>query len=357
MAISKNKAHSVAILFHIAVLLFLSLAGCVKPSKTLCNDDEPLSQNADLFVGAAIDHILLTSDSAYRHLFLTHFTSATAENIFKPAYLHPDENTFNWSEANEFIKFCRDNGKRVHGHSLIWHQQNPQWMVDYKGNRAQWDSMMKLHIQSIVRYYKPNVLSWDVVNEAFNEDGSLRNSIWLQHIGPAYIEKAFRYAHEANPEAILFYNDYGLETNPTKRKAIISFLNNLKLRGVPIDGIGLQMHIDIKYSESSLIEEAIQEVAKHHYQLHLSEVDISLNPLGRNYELNQNDLEAQAALMFKIVRAYKNIPSYQQFGITFWGISDNYSWIRSYYNRTDYPLLFDDQYQPKPVYCQFKQAL
>lgn len=131
----------------------------------------------------------------------------------------------------------------------------------------------------------------------------------------------------------------------------------MRQRGVTVDGIGLQMHINIKYSEISLMEKAIQEVATQHYLLHLSELDISVNPMGTQYVLVEQDLNSQAELLYKLLRAYKNIPAYLQFGITFWGISDRDSWIRSYYNRVDYPLLFDDNFQPKPVYCFLKNNL
>lgn len=330
---------------------------CVKQELKTCTSDSSLAGQADFPIGAAADPLLLSSDSIYRHLFFSQFSSATAENSFKPAYLHPEENTYQWNEADEFVSQCRSHQMRVHGHTLIWHQQNPQWMNAFAGSSEQWEQMMKSHIVSIVRYFRPTVLSWDVVNEAFNEDGSLRNTIWLQHVGSSYIEKAFMFARQASPEAKLFYNDYGLETNPAKRKAVLAFLNHLRLKGVPIDGIGLQLHIDINYAEASMIEEAIDEVVQNGYDVHLSEVDISLNPRGKDYLLNAKDLQAQAELMHKIVRAYRNIPLHQQFGITFWGISDRYSWIRTTYNRSDYPLLFDDQYQPKPIYCQLKQAL
>lgn len=335
-------------------VLFFS---CKKPSAELCNINEGLAALANFPVGVAADEGLLQHDSIYLHTASAQFNRITPENILKASYIHPEQNKFNFPEADQFVQFCRNKGLSVHGHTLIWHKQNPGWMNHYTGSKQDWDSMMKLHIISVVRYLKSNIRSWDVVNEAFNEDGSLRNTIWLQHIGPSYIEKAFRYAHEADPEAVLLYNDFNLELNPAKRTAVLQFLGNLKLNGVPIDGIGLQMHLSAQYSEISLIEKALADIASKHYLIHLSEIDISVNPLGKDYNLNQKDLETQADLMYKIARAYSNVPAHQQFGMTFWGVTDQYSWIRSYYNRLDYPLLFDEQYQPKPIYCKLKQAL
>ncbi len=340
-----------------AVLYIWLLGGCKKPAAELCNADESLSALTDFPVGVAADEALLQNDSIYRHTALAQFSRITPENILKASYIHPEQHIFNFAEADQFIQFCRNKGVTVHGHTLIWHEQNPGWMNHYTGSKQDWDSMMRLHIISVVRYFKPVIHSWDVVNEAFNEDGGLRNTIWLQHIGPSYIEKAFRYAHEADPDATLLYNDFNLESNPAKRTAVLRFLDNLKLNGVPVDGIGLQMHLSVQYSEISLIEKALTDIVSRHYLIHLSEIDISLNPLGKDYVLNEKDLEKQAELMYKIARAYSGMPARQQFGMTFWGVCDQYSWIRSYYNRMDYPLLFDEQYQPKPVYCKLKEAL
>ena len=345
---------------HFFVILFLVIflfSQCRKSIPSDCDTATPLFLSSTFPIGAAVDDLLLNNDSLYRKTFLKQFNSATAENIFKPAYLHPEENLYHWNDADKLLKLCSDHNIRLHGHTLIWHQQNPLWMESFQGSQQAWDAMMRLHIHTIVSYFKQTVLSWDVVNEAFNDDGSLRKTIWLKHIGPSYIEKAFQYAHEANPRATLFYNDYNLETKPIKRKAVLQFLYNLKAKGVPIDGIGMQMHLNIKYDDISMIESAMQDIVNQHYIVHLSEVDISLNPFGDDYVLQKNDLEEQAILMYKLVRAYKNIPIRQQFGITIWGISDPYSWIRNYYNRIDYPLLFDENFNPKPVYCQLKQAL
>jgi endo-1,4-beta-xylanase len=345
-------------LFHMSVaVLILLTTSCKKQVNNSCDLDEGLYFQSSFPIGVAVDDMLLQNDSSYQLIANSQFNSVTPENSFKPAYLHPEENVFNWIDADKLTLHCRVNNQRIHGHTLIWHQQNPQWMVDFTGSSHDWDLMMQKHITTIVRYLGNTVFSWDVVNEAFNEDGSLRDNIWLQHIGPSYIEKAFKYAREANPHAKLFYNDYGLESNPTKLNAVLRFFNHIRQRGVAIDGIGLQMHINISYSEMSLIEKAIQEVAAQNYLLHLSEVDISVNPLGKPYTLLEKDLNSQAELLFKIVRAYKNIPANLQFGITFWGVSDRDTWIRSYFNRIDYPLLFDDNFQPKPVYCFLKKNL
>lgn len=204
------------------ILVFVEMS-CKKQVKTTCGVYDRLYTHASFPIGTAVDNLLLQRDTIYQRILNSEFNSITPENIFKPAYLHPEENVYNWVEADILTQYCKAHNQRIHGHTLIWHQQNPQWMDGFSGTSQDWDEMMKKHITTIVRYFSNTVRSWDVVNEAFNEDGSLRNNIWLQHIGPGYIEKAFRYAKEADPDVKLFYNDYGLESNPTKLKAVLHF--------------------------------------------------------------------------------------------------------------------------------------
>jgi endo-1,4-beta-xylanase len=308
-------------------------------------------------MGTAIAFDALLNDPLYAEKATQQFNSFTPENLFKADLIHPQPNVFNWVEADSLVAYARIKQKRLHGHPLIWHQQLPQWMQDFEGNAADWEQLMKTHIQTIVRRYQNQVQAWDVVNEAFNEDGTLRHSIWRQKLGDGYIEKAFAFAHEADPNALLFYNDYNLESNPTKLRSALKLFNQLRLRGIKVDGIGVQMHINTFSPTPSQIAYTFQEIAAHHYQVHVSELDISLNPMGKELTLSASLLEQQAQLLGSLVAHYNQLPTAYQYGITFWGITDRYSWIRSFYNRIDYPLLYDDHYQPKPCYCQLKNSL
>jgi endo-1,4-beta-xylanase len=339
------------------LICLLFLLGCKKAKISSCDAGLSLFSFSSYPIGTAINIDALLFDSTYQAVALKQFNSFTAENIFKAEYLHPEPFVYNWTLADTLAYFCKTNNKRLFGHTLIWHKQLPQWMIDYDGNAAEWEQLMKGHIQTIVTHFKNTVSAWDVVNEAFNEDGTLRNSIWLQHIGPKYIEKAFVFAHEADPNALLFYNDYNLESNPTKRKSVLSLLNNLKNRGIKVDGVGLQMHISTAYPEASQISDAFQEVVDSRFRIHVSEMDISVNPLSKNIVANESLLNEQAVLLSKVVLNYNQIPSLYRYGITFWGVSDRYSWIRNFYNRADYPLLFDDDFYPKPCYCQLVKTL
>lgn len=337
-----------------AFLFFILSCRKKENNSSSCSTDTPLHNYFKYPVGVAIEPLELNSNPDYRLIATEQYNSITPENIFKPSYLHPDKNLFYWDEADSLVSFCKNNNKRVHGHTLIWHQQLPSWIETFDGNEQEWNDLFKNHIQTIVAHFKNKVIAWDVVNEAFNEDGTLRNTIWLQKIGPSYIEKAFIYADEADNNTLLFYNDFNLEFNPTKLNAVTSYFNALRNRGVRVDGIGLQMHISIQYPEVSQIASALKKAASHYYKIHLSELDISVNPTGKGVDLNSDVFIQQANLLQSIVKLYNELPEEYQYGITFWGVSDANSWIRSFYNRIDYPLLFNENYLPKPAYCNLK---
>lgn len=341
----------------LVVIAFL-IGGCTEhPDTTFCDQTGSLYRQASYPIGVALDMMELNSSAEYQTIATEQYNSITPENIFKAESIHPESGFYNWTEADSLVSFCERTQKRVHGHTLIWHTQLPEWIRSFQGTKADWELLMKEHIQTIMTRYKGRIVGWDVVNEAFNEDGTLRNSIWRQHIGDSYIEKAYRFAREADPNALLFYNDYNLESNPTKRAAAIKYFNNLRLRGVRIDGIGLQMHISIIQPGSSAIAAVLMDVSNNDYKVHISELDISVNPLGRDITATAELLNQQASLMGAILLHYRQLPTKHQYGITFWGISDRNSWIRSTYNRVDYPLLYDDNYQPKPMYCKAIELL
>ncbi|MCT4624817.1 MAG: endo-1,4-beta-xylanase, partial [Schleiferiaceae bacterium] len=239
-----------------------------------------------------------------------------------------------------------------------WHNQIPYWMEHYQGSREDWIAMMKTHIQTVVGHYKGKIKAWDVINEGFLSNGTLRNSIWKQNIGPEYLELAFRFAHEADPNALLFYNDFNLALNPVKREAVLRFFKKLKLRGVPIDGIGLQMHIGINFPERTEITRALLETAEEGFLVHISELDVVVNAFGKEMPQPSNeDLNRQADVYSYVFNTFKKLPKHQQYGITIWGVDDGNSWIRPHFNRNDFPLLFDANYLPKPAYCRLISAL
>jgi len=346
-------------LINSVVLILLLCFSCSNVELTECSiNDNTLFEHTNFPIGAAVDLNELENNNSYEHIVNSQFNSITAENIFKPAYLHPQQGEFNFNQADELVNYCSANEKRIYGHTLIWHQQIPSWMEQFNGTTIEWEEMLQMHIQTIVAHFRGKVAGWDVVNEAFYDDGTLRNTIWKQNLGEEYIEKAFRFAREADPDVHLFYNDYSITGNSKKRSAILNFLNELRGRGVPVDGIGLQMHISIAYPKNSDISNAINEIWENDYIVHISELDVSINPKGNQMPAAPARLlDQQAEKFLYIFNTYQQIPSQYQYGITCWGVSDKNTWIRYVFNRDDYPLLFDDDYIPKPAFCRLIKEL
>jgi endo-1,4-beta-xylanase len=361
----------------LACVCTLGTKGCSKkganssPTPLPESDTTTLKNVSPFKVGAAIDVSRLQTNAPYRNILLQQHSSITTENTLKWPAVHPSQNSFDFSGGDYVADFCAANGKRLHGHCLVWYQSNPDWLNNFAGDSLAWEALFKTHIQTVVAHYKGKATGWDVVNEAFHDgDGSLRvndrntsdnfddGCIWARHLGRDYIAHAFRYAHEADPSALLFYNDYGQEWNDRKTDSIVAMVNDFKSRNIPIHGLGLQMHTDINASGNG-ISKAIQKLAATGLLIHISELDISVNPSNNPSATFTTALSQQQADRYAfIVRQYKQlVPAGQQYGITTWNVTDGDSWIRSFLKRKDWPLLFDEQYNRKPAYASFRKAL
>lgn len=289
-----------------------------------------------------------------RQLILKHFNSITAENEMKPESLLVAPGKYNFNQADQYIKFAEENNLVVRGHTLVWHSQTPDWFFrDESGNLLSKEAMierMREYIHTVVGHFKGKVYAWDVVNEAVdpNEPDGLRRSLWYQIIGPEYIELAFRFAHEADPDAKLFYNDYN-EYEPKKRDIIYNLVKSLKEKGVPIHGIGMQQHIGVGTS----LEQIDQALALYStipdIEIHITELDMSIyKDQTSNYpSAPYSSLLEQAEVYRKLFEIYKKY-SHVITNVTFWGLKDDYSWKNQ--RRNDWPLLFDKDYQAKLAY-------
>ncbi|GAB2816365.1 endo-1,4-beta-xylanase [Ferruginibacter profundus] len=301
-------------------------------------------------VGASVNITLMKNNLKYNGIVTKEYNSVTAENAMKFAALHPAQNTFNWTDADYLVNFAQTNNKRVHGHTLVWYTSLPSWVTGFSGDSAAWENLLKTHIQTVMAHFKGKVASWDVVNEDFEDTGIPRNSIWRQKLGNDYVARCFQYAHEADSAALLFYNDYGHEYSAAKRTAIIAMVNNLKSRGIPIDGIGMQFHTTVGQSDAN-IAAAINTAASTGLKVHISELDIRLNAALSQSLTYTGTLGQQQAARYKfIVQTFKAIPANQQFGITTWNVTDADSWIPSWQGAPDWPLPFDANYLRKPAY-------
>ena len=312
-------------------------------------------------------------DTAEVKLILHEFNSLTPENAMKMAPIHPEENRYYWKDADAIVAFAQANGLRVRGHNLCWHEQTPPWLFkDADGKLVTKDVLLKRlkdHITTVVNRYKGKIYAWDVVNEAIDDDSTkfLRNSLWYQICGEDFIAKAFEYAHEADPKAILFYNDYNTE-RPEKRERVYRLLKKLVDAGVPINAVGIQAHWSLDEPSQQDLIATIKKFSSLGLKVQVTELDISIYPWEKNKrtlrpgetdaytpELEKKQDEKYAEV-FKVFRDYKNVIS----GVTFWNISDKRTWLDDYpvEGRKNYPLLFDQQLQRKKAYwsvVDFKQ--
>lgn len=311
--------------------------------------------------GAPWPHDLLASPER-QALVERHFNSITAENIMKMAYLQPAPGRFTFEHADGLVDYAREHGMLAHGHTLVWHRQAPRWMNRYEGSRDDFIELLRTHVATVAAHFAGRLESWDVVNEAF-DDGDppdWRRTIWWENIGPEYVEIAFRAARAADPHAALYYNDYNISGahGPAKLDRVLVMVDDFLARGVPIDGVGFQMHIDTDAPGPAAMREAFAKVVARNLKVRVSELDVSVNQSRRYQELTPEVAARQARRYAEVARAYVvAVPPGLRGGITLWGITDGDSWIPGFRNRPDWPLLFDADFGAKPAFCGFADGL
>ena len=353
------------------IALPLLLAGCAPKQPT-----QSLKEAfGDMFVfGTALNEgQILGTDTVVLDLIHKHFNSITAENVMKSQYVQPQEGVFEWELSDKFVEFGEKHNMHIVGHTLIWHSQSPDWFfVDENGNDVSREVLierMRNHIHTVVGRYKGRVHGWEVVNEAILDDGSWRPTKFYQIIGPEFVEYAFRFAHEADPAANLYYNDYNTY-KPTKRQGIVDMVKNLQANGVKIDGIGMQGHVNLIFPTMEDFENSLLAFHGLGVDVMITELDITVLPwptgpvtadvalnMAYNKELNPyaEGLPEDVALELhnRFMDFFNKFIEHQDkiSRVTMWGTVDHHSWRNNWpvRGRTDYALLFDRNYAPKPV--------
>jgi endo-1,4-beta-xylanase len=326
------------------------------------------------YIGAAMNTPqILEKNEAEVKIIKEHFNSVVAENCMKSGPMQPEEGKFNFELSDQFVEFGVKNNMQIIGHCLIWHSQAPRWFfTDSLGNQVSPEVLkerMRTHIHTVMGRYKGKISGWDVVNEAINDDGSYRNSKFYQILGEDFIKYAFQFAHEADPDCELYYNDYS-EAIPAKRDGIAAMVKKLKDQGIRIDAIGMQCHIGLDYPSLVDYEAAIQTYSALGVKVMVTEMEISVLPMpewNRGADISTNveyqeklnpytkglpdsvstALAERYAEFFKLFLKYEDAFT----RVTMWGVNDGNSWKNGFpvRGRTDYPLLFDRNNQPKAV--------
>jgi endo-1,4-beta-xylanase len=335
----------------------------------------------DFRIGAAINEAQITGrDVRGVALIKAQFNSISPENCLKWERVHPQPGKYDFKLSDQYVAFGTKNHMFVVGHALVWHNQIPDWVFrDDKGNlldRKALLARMRNHIYTVVGRYKGRIHSWDVVNEPIDEDGSMRRTLWYKIIGEDYIAKAFRYAHEADPQAQLVYNDYSIE-NEAKRKGADALIAKLKADGVPITSVGLQGHYRLDWPSLDQLDATISDFGKMGLKVPMTELDVDVLPaatsrqtadvslnVAQDAALNpypdglpdevQRQLADRYADLFRIFKKHRGVVD----RVTFWGVIDSDNWKNDWpiRGRTNYPLLFDRAGKPKPAYDAVIQA-
>jgi endo-1,4-beta-xylanase len=348
---------------------------------------------AEFLVGVAVNQAQFTGEDAPgAALVKAQFNSITPENVLKWESVHPQPDKYDFASPDRYVEFGQKNGMFIIGHTLVWHKQTPQWVFqDDNANPVDRETLLKRmreHIHAVVGRYKGRIKAWDVVNEAINDDGSWRETQWYKIIGEDFVAKAFEYAHEADPNADLNYNEFALETEP-KRKGVIALIKRLKAQGIPITGIGSQMHVRMDWPTVAQTDAAFDDLAKLGLKVMVTELDMDVLPSAAQYKNTDTtvtmlspDLQARLnpytnglpdSVQHQLAKRYADLfgvflkHRHEISRVTFWDVTDADSWLNYWpvKGRTAYPLLFDRNGQPKSAFeavirtacgsdCQFK---
>jgi endo-1,4-beta-xylanase len=310
-------------------------------------DLRELAYQNGIRIGSAVDIAALRSEDDYRKVLNREFSHVTAENAMKWESVEPERGVFTWGDADALVDNARRNNQKVRGHTLVWHNQLPAWLTAGVENgtidAAELRDILRDHVTTQVRRYKGKIRAWDVVNEVVNDDGTMRQSIWLTHLGPGYIADVFRWAHRADPHAKLYINDYNLEWNAPKIETTLSIVKDLQAQGVPIHGVGFQGHLGIQYDYPGDWANVMKRFADLGLEIAVTELDVRMVlPVTPEKLATQADYYRRAltdCLSVKVCREF-----------TVWGFTDRHSWVPGWFDGEGAACLLDENLAPKPAY-------
>jgi endo-1,4-beta-xylanase len=301
-------------------------------------------------IGVAVNNGLVR-EVEYAEVLAREFNLLTTENAMKWSFIQPERYRYDWAGADELVNFAIANGMKVRGHTLIWQQQMPDWLKYQDWSREELIAIVEEHITNVVGRYRGRVEIWDVVNEAVIQKGVIITPFWAKQLGKDYIDLAFQLAHEADPDALLFYNDYNADDIGVKSDGVYALVKSMKERGIPIDGVGMQFHVEVGHlPKLDEVSQNMKRLGELGLQVHITELDIRIQGTP-TLEL----LEQQAQNYRDILNVCINETNCTAF--IMWGMTDKYSWIPQYQQGFGAALIFDEYYQPKPAYKALLDAL
>ncbi|MDP4180932.1 MAG: non-reducing end alpha-L-arabinofuranosidase family hydrolase [Bacillota bacterium] len=294
-------------------------------------------------------------DSNYNNILKKEFGMVVCENETKFDALEPQQNSFNYTNADKLLTFAQNNGMQMRGHTLVWHSQIPSWVTGKSWTRDSLLSVMTNHITQVMTHFKGKIKEWDVCNECIDDanGNALRSSVWKNTIGTDFIDKAFTAARQADPNTLLYYNDYNIEDMGSKSNAAYNMIKSMKERGIPIDGVGFQSHFvnGMSASQLSAIDQNIKRYAAIGVKVSFTETDIRIPTSANQTTAFQTQASNYKSLM-QICLANPNCTTFM-----IWGFTDKYSWIPGTFSGYDNALIYDKSYNPKPAYTALKEAL
>jgi endo-1,4-beta-xylanase len=341
-----------------AASVYTVLPAAGSPAHGPLDPDRPLRELAgrQLLIGTAVDHAAYTEDATYRERVATEFNSITAENVMKWEVVEPVRGELDFSAADELVAAAKRNGQQVRGHTLLWHNQLPTWLTQgvESGDidSAELRDILRDHVTAEVRHFRGRIYQWDVANEVIDDNGQMRDTIWLRELGPNYLADVFRWAHKADPKAKLFLNDYNVEGLSAKSDAYYTLAKDLLRQRVPLHGFGAQGHYGVQYGFHSASEVAANfaRFEKLGLETAVTEVDVRMIMPTDNVKLQAQaqgySVLLQGCLLSKRCNSF-----------TVWGFTDKYSWVPGWFDGEGAANLLDENYAAKPAYRELQAIL
>jgi len=356
--ITLTKVKKVVAFLTIAILL----TSCSKKGDSVIPpvvETKTLKEKALFPIGAAVT-IAHLKETDFASAFKKSYTQLSAEYEMKMKQIWTSSASYAFDNPDYLVNFGTQNSIRVHGHTLVWYSSFPDWFKTEAYDSTNFENNVKNYIHTIVGRYKGKIVSWDVANEIFADNGSLRvdSTVYKTFKDPiAFYGRCFQYTKDADPNVKLFYNDYSVVIEPGKRYAIKQMVKRFKEEGYPIDGLGDQFHYKLS-TDKTTMRNGLIDMASTGLLIHISELDIRVNvDRSDSYVFSTSEQQKQSDFYKAIVQMYEELPQEQKFAITTWGVTDKYTWLTDYWNSKEYPLLFDRNYIRKKAYDGFLSGL